>query len=97
MNYKKLDGNDMSSNGTSLQGYVRTTRNNIVNKLGDETYWDNDYTEKVQSEWVLKFDDGKVATIYNYKTGITPLDEYDWHIGGHDEDVVKRVEGILND
>ena len=96
MKYKKLDMNEMKSNGTSLKGYVETTYKNITKKLGEESFYENSSEEKTQSEWILEFKDGKIATIYNYKTGRTPIEKYDWHIGGHDVEVVKRVQDILS-
>ena len=33
---------------------------------------------------LLTFEDGTIATIYDYKTNQTPMFEYAWHIGGHD-------------
>lgn len=58
---------------------------------------------KTDAEWVIKFDDGKVATIYNYKDGknyngkhgIATTKLTDWHIGGRDEDVANRVKKII--
>ena len=59
-------------------------------------------------EWVI---DGKVyftdqwgekdweyikATVYNWKTGGTPTEEYDWHIGGKSFDAVEFIEEIIN-
>ena len=64
--------------GTSLQGYVTTTYAFLVEKLGKPLEGD----DKVTAEWILKFEDGTVATIYDYKEYRTPKGVYDWHIGG---------------
>ena len=58
-------------------------------------YADYEDGDKVTAEWNLAFavgggdpeDGGKVedyviATVYDYKTGYTPMEEYNWHIGG---------------
>ena len=64
--------------------------------------------EKVNTEWII---DGKVyyidqwgekdweyvkATVYNWKTGYTPTEEYDWHIGGNSYDAVDFIREILD-
>lgn len=58
---------------------------------------------KVDAEWEIEFPDGKVATIYNYKTGTnynnssgTPTARIrDWHIGGKEKVVALRIYNIL--
>lgn len=47
---------------------------------------------KTTAEWDLEFEDGTVATIYDWKTGSTPEKLYNWHIGGHNQDVLKHIE-----
>ena len=59
---------------------------------------------KIDAEWVLKFEDGKIATISNWKDGRNYLGRYgkdveditEWHIGGHDSVVVDRIKKILD-
>lgn len=69
--------------GTGLKGYVTTTFDHIKSVLGDPMYGPtNDPYDKVTCQWVLTFKDGTVASIYDYKTGKTPMGEYRWHIGG---------------
>lgn len=81
-------------NGTSLRGYIKTTRAAIEAVFGapDETYDD-----KVTTEWDIQFEDGTIATIYDWKLGFAPgMDEkYEWHIGGKSFDAVERVEQAL--
>ena len=36
------------------------------------------------------------ATIYNWKDGYIPTEEYDWHIGGFDCEAVDCVEKVLD-
>ena len=40
--------------------------------------------------------DGTICTIYDWKCGSTPKDEYDWHIGGHNSKALKALEQALN-
>ena len=51
--------------------------------------------DKVTCCWRLKFADGTVASIYDWKTGSTPFGEYDWHIGGHNIKAVNRVKTAM--
>ena len=97
-----------SASGTSLKGEVRTTYSKLETLFGTPSYSTGDPYEKTQTEWVL---DGKVfytdqwgekdweyikATVYNWKTGGTPTEEYGWHIGGDSYDAVEFVQEILN-
>ena len=80
--------NEIDTVGTSLQGEMDISYDEIVAKLGEPTSNGDGY--KVDAEWSLKFEDGTIATIYNYKTGpnydfnegCEVADIRDWHIGG---------------
>ena len=86
------NNNKIDVNGTSLQGYVKTTYGKIVEKLGKPTF-EGSPDDKTTAEWHVA--NGKVvATIYDYKEGRTPKGEYEWHIGGHDESAVKLIKGF---
>ena len=60
--------------------------------------------DKSSCNWVLEFEDGLIATIYDYKlskkylgeNGLSVNDMKSWHIGGHDEVVFNRVQKILD-
>jgi len=74
-----------NSNMTSLKGEFPITFAELAEIFGRPKYGPNCYDlDKVTCEWVLTFDDGTIATIYDYKTNQTPMGEYEWHIGGHD-------------
>lgn len=87
-------------NGTHLQGYVDTTYARLVEVFGEPHFDGDGY--KVDAEWVLETPAG-VATIYNYKSGknyngedglpVTSIT--DWHIGGHNKDVVGHIVGAV--
>ncbi len=74
--------------GTSLQGYCEVPYQRLVEVFGPHHHDGDGY--KVDAEWVIEFEDGTLATIYNYKDGPnycgeegTPVaDITDWHIGG---------------
>ncbi|MBT59999.1 MAG: hypothetical protein CMA63_00420 [Euryarchaeota archaeon] len=94
--------------GSSLQSYVTTTYDKLYNLFGTPSYSTGDPYDKVQTQWAI---DGKVyftdeygdkdyetikATVYNWKTGGTPTEEYEWHIGGTCYEAVEFIEEILN-
>ena len=68
------------TNGTSLVGYIKTTYDELVKKLGEPNYGPSG-DQKVTCEWILEVD-GDPCTIYDWKTGKTPKDLHKWHVGG---------------
>jgi hypothetical protein len=93
MSFKTLN---RSTRGGSLRGYVNTTYTELVSAFGKPTEGDG---YKVDCEWIIEFDDGEQATIYNYKDGLNycgadgkPTEEItDWHVGGEKREALKRV------
>lgn len=72
-----------SCSGVSLKGYVRATYLDLVEVFGEPSYGPDDYElDKTTCEWHLRFEDGTLATIYDWKTGETPTQLYSWHVGG---------------
>jgi len=80
--------------GSSLSGYVTTTYDRLCEVFGEPTYSTGDPYEKVQTEWVVSIK-GVTATIYNWKTGSTPVDSYNWHIGGFGKGEVDLVQEVV--
>ena len=83
---------DANRNGTSLKGYVTATYAELVATFGEPEAGG----DKTTAEWALEFEDGTVATIYDWKTYETPLDTYAWHIGGRDYMAVERIYEAMN-
>lgn len=85
------------AHGTSLRGYVRDTREHIESVFGEPM--DYGTGGKVTTEWIIEFEDGTVATIYDWKRyegGAPYLEEsYEWHIGGANHDAVTAIESAL--
>jgi len=102
MGFKTHNSADISINGTCFQGYVTSDYSNIV-RVFDEPLDGDGY--KVDAEWEILFDDGLVATIYNWKNGknycgydgLDVEDIRNWHIGGRNPVVVERVKNLLSD
>lgn len=84
--------------GTSLRGHITATYAELVVCFGTPDEGDG---YKTDAEWAIKFADGKVATIYNWKNGpnygcgdsVNAITN--WNIGGRSDEVVRRVEQVL--
>jgi hypothetical protein len=86
-------------NGTSLRGYVKCDYKTLIETFGEPDHECDGY--KIDRQWILKFGDGTVATIYNYKNGknylgpqqgLEPEDIKEWHVGGKAKMAVTLVE-----
>jgi hypothetical protein len=84
---------EIGISGTFLQGYIETTKTELVSVFGDPiTYADGD---KVTIEWGIRFEDGTIATIYDwkrYEKG-TPKDDelMTYNVGGLSHRAVELV------
>ena len=91
---------DVNLNMSSLQGHLKTTYDKLVELFGKPTYSDADPYENVNAEWTVatEHEDGDTVkfSIYNWKTGSIPTEEYDWHIGGYGFDAVDAAYEIIN-
>ena len=74
-------------NGTSLQGYMPAYLHQLIEVFGEP----EGGGDKTTVEWCLSFEDGTVATIYDWKEYDTPTGLYRWHIGGRSQKAVDRV------
>lgn len=81
------------TSGSCLQGYIETTYDNIVEHLGEPT---RTFGHKTNAEWAVEFDDGLVASLYDWKLNNLPTGLYRWHVGGHNDVVVSRLASILD-
>lgn len=96
MNFKTHHQTRMDINWTSLQGYIQSPYEDLKKLFGDPMEGDG---FKVDAEWNVRFEDGTVATIYNYKTGRNYLgadgldveDITEWHVGGHTRQAYTHV------
>ena len=87
--------NDSNANGTGLKGEFPITFAELVEIFGQPKYGPNADLDKTTCEWALTFEDGTIATIYDYKTNSTPMFEYEWHIGGHTAEAVVCVQECI--
>ena len=70
-----------------MLGYVQAHYHQLVAVFGEP----EGGGDKTTVEWVLSFEDGTVATIYDWKLDETPTSMYNWHIGGVNNTAVTRV------
>ena len=81
-----------AANGTGLRGYIKTTYSNLVSLFGEP----EGPSDKVTASWIIQFEDGTIATIYDWKEYATPMGEYEWHIGGKTLKAVHLVTDLIN-
>lgn len=93
MEYVTHNEDDLiNANGTHLLGTITMPCFEIEAALGKPQTGDFD---KVQAEWLIQFEDGQVATIYDWKENKPYWDVTEWHIGGNNAEIVERVLSIL--
>ena len=67
--------------GTFLQGYVIASYQHLVDLFGEPVLQFD--PAKTRANWVVQFEDGVVATIYDYKAQRTPIELVtEWNVGG---------------
>jgi len=86
-----------STDGTSQVGLIDARYTNIVDAFGEPLTDVDEY--KSHFEWEIQFEDGTVATLYDWKeeAPFLPDDVITWHIGGHPENkeqIANLVERI---
>lgn len=100
--YVEVNDDSINTNGTHLQGYINCSYDDLTSVLGYplESGFD-DY--KSDAEWDIQFEDGMVATIYNWKNGknycgedgLNLCDMTQWNVGGRSKEVVERVMSLI--
>lgn len=92
MKIKSINTSFSIASGTSLQGYIHATYSELVDFFGEPLEGDGC---KVSAEWNFDFEDGTVATLYDWKLSEPianyPLEEYEWHIGGRNQKAVEYL------
>jgi len=96
MNYTVLYDSHKAS-GSSYRGALNISYSQLVDVFGEP---ENGNGDKTQKEWTIEFEDGKIATIYDWKwcyDGVDYTEVPTWHIGGHDDVVVERITTIVKE
>ena len=93
--------NNIQITGTSLQGYLEATYDEIADVFGPPV---RIYGDKTTCEWDIEFRvmtedetdfEYVVATIYDWKMAPTVNSKYRWHIGGRNYQAVECVEKMM--
>ncbi len=101
MNFTTHNDSEINSIGTGFIGEIEADYKTLKKIFGQPTEGDK---FKMDAHWEIQFDNGMVATIYNWKDGIsyngrtngvpkTKITE--WHVGGHDDEVLELVKKAL--
>lgn len=98
MKYRTHNDEHINAVGTSYKGDLTTTYSKLVELFGEPRKASGD--GKVDAEWKVEFENGEVASIYNYKNGakygnpnIETITE--WTIGGYKSVVVELINELL--
>ena len=85
---------NVDATGTSYKGTIHTKYSTLVAKFGPAGEGTSD--GKTQAEWAIRFENGVVATIYDWKQYDTPVEQVtEWNIGGYDNRALTYVRKIL--
>jgi len=89
----------IDTNGSHRQGYTKAAYKDLVELFGPPGGGDG---YKVDWEWNILFEDGSIATIYNWKSGpnygyydVGPGDIKEWNVGGFSQDAVNNIKLLL--
>lgn len=98
MKYRTHNDEHINATGTSYKGELITTYGKLVELFGEPRKASGD--GKVDAEWQIEFEDGVVASIYNWKNGVkygNPNIESitEWNIGGNKSVVVQLINELL--
>jgi hypothetical protein len=87
--------------GTSLQGRVNATFVELLTLFGEPHDGDR---YKTDAEWTIRFEDGVIATVYNWKNGHNycgtdglPVEAItEWNVGGQTKQAADRISIALD-
>ena len=90
-----------SITGLVSQGYIAASYDRLVEVFGRPNAANDGF--KTDAEWHLRFNDGTLVAIYNYKDGKNYLKEkgasvrsiVEWHIGGRNKQAVANIQRAL--
>jgi hypothetical protein len=72
-------------------GYVETTYNDLVRVFGEPL----EGFDKTNAEWYIKFPDGVMANVYDYKMDYIPQTVFPWHVGSGSVEAVHRIASLV--
>lgn len=89
--FTQTDTNNL--NGSHLQGVVTVDYQKLVKIFGEPERFSGD--GKTTVEWDIEFDDGTVASIYDWKEWVQAEAVTQWHVGGFSAKALARVVEAL--
>ena len=100
MKFVTHNQSNIDVSGTHLQGHINVEYSVLKKIFGKPTLGDE---YKTDAEWEILFEDGTVATIYNWKNGKNYLGRNGtaktkithWNVGGNSKEVVERIQEVL--
>ena len=98
----QINDDTINISGTSFMGDLFASYDDIVKQLGPPMQSFDGY--KTDAEWYIEFDNGIVATVYNWKNGKNycgnagiPVEFIkEWHIGGNDLRASVLIVDLIN-
>ena len=102
MNFQTHHDTEIDINGTSLQGQV-IINYHILDAIFGAPQMGDGY--KTDAEWHVRFEDGTVSTIYNWKNGHNylgadgqPVHQISvWNIGGNSHRAAELVNQVVQE
>ena len=86
-------------NGSHRQGYLKAQYATLCALFGKPHEGDG---YKIDWEWSVEFEDGTVATVYNWKSGpnygydtVGPGQITEWNVGGFNPQAVENLKKVL--
>ena len=100
MKFSTHNDKEINIGGTFLIAEIKTTYSKLVSLFGEPTVGDE---YKIDAEWEIEFEDGTVATIYNWKdgknycgaNGKSVQQIKHWHIGGRDRKTFDNLQVLF--
>lgn len=79
--------------GTSLVSHIEATYDDLRQIIGNDCR--GPVGGKARASWWLLFEDGTVATIYDYQDTEPLVSLMNWSVGGHDRHALDLVREVL--
>lgn len=94
MNYVTHNEQPINAYATSKQGVINESYYFLTDVFGPQISRIDDITSAL---WEIEFDDGVIATIYDWDTGLTPFKNTQWNIGGYNWLSYSHVMDVINE
>ncbi len=86
---------NIEEDGIRLLGTIPFYYHELVEIFGIPDFGPDNEGTNSSCLWSIKFEDGTIATVYDWHSPLTPRNRYQWHIGGYDNKAFKLVKALL--